>query len=159
MMRKVIIGVVVVAALVGLMALFVDVIPPKAETVSAMTETFVRIALYTKQSNSIPQSLAVLPKREGYANQTTDAWKRPLRYEITADGIIRLTSLGKDGQPGGEGDNSDITRAYYARRPDGSLWATSDMWIVEAEIRDKDPQQSAAPLPPAPKPGPSEGAR
>jgi hypothetical protein len=159
MTRKIIIATVVVVAVFGLMTLLVDVIPPKEETVSAMIETFVRISIYAEQNNSIPSSLAVLPKREGYANQTTDAWKRPLRYEITADGIIRLTSLGKDGQPGGEGDNTDITRAYYSRRPDGSLWATSDMWVVKAEVREKDPQQSAAPLPPAPQPGPSEGAR
>lgn len=159
MMRKIIIATVGVAAVFGLMVLLVDVIPPEAETVSAMIETFVRISIYAEQSNSIPPSLAVLPKREGYASQTTDAWKRPLRYEITADGIMRLTSLGKDGQPGGEGDNTDITRAYYSRRPDGSLWATSDMWIVTAEVREKDTQQSAIPLPSAPQPGASEGAR
>ena len=141
-MKKIIIAVVVVTAVIGLMTLFVDVIPPKAATVSAMTETFVRIALYAKQSNSIPQSLAVLPKRAGYANQTTDAWKRPLRYEIATNGIIKLTSLGKDGMPGGTGDDADISKAYHALRPDGTLWATSEMWIVDAEISEEKPQPS-----------------
>ena len=65
MMRKIIIAAAVVAAAVGLLALFVDVIPPKAETMSAMGETFVRIGLYARQSNSIPPSLSVLPRRKG----------------------------------------------------------------------------------------------
>jgi hypothetical protein len=158
MTKKIIIVAVVMAAVIGLLALLVDVIPPKAATMSAMTETFVRISLYARQSNSIPPSLSVLPKRTGYANQTVDAWKRPLHYEVTPDGIITLTSLGKDGQPGGEADDADITRRYYTKRPDSSLWATSDMWIVEAEIRENAPQQSAAPLPRAPQTGHSEGA-
>jgi hypothetical protein len=159
MIKKIMIAAVTVAAVIGLLALFVDVIPPKAETVSAMTETFVRIGLYAKQDLSIPPSLAVLPKRKGYANQTTDAWGRELTFGVTPDGIISLTSLGKDGKTGGQGDDADIRRAYFWRHPDGSLWATSEMWIVEAEIRQKGPQQSAAPLPPAQRTGPSEGAR
>jgi hypothetical protein len=161
MIRKIIVAGLVLAAVFGLLALFVDVIPPKAETITAMGETFVRIGLYAKQSNSISPSLAVLPKRNGYANQTTDAWGRELKYEVTPDGVISLTSLGKDGKPGGQGDDADIRRAYFGKRSDGALWATSEMWIVEAEIREKGPQQSAAPLPPAPaaQAGPSEGAR
>ena len=134
-MKKIIIAVVAAAAIIGVLALFVDVIPAKDMTVSAMVETFVRISLYARQNNAIPPSLAVLPTRTGYANRTTDGWRRPLKYEITPDGIVSLKSLGKDGRPAGTGDDADISRAYHARRSDGTLWATSEMWIVEAEIR------------------------
>ena len=135
MTRRIIEAGLVLAAVFGLLALFVDAIPPRAETITAIGETFARIGLYAKQNNSIPPSLAVLPKRTGYAKQTTDAWKRPLRYEVASDGVITLASLGKDGRPGGDGDDADITRAYFGRRPDGSLWATSGMWLVDAEKR------------------------
>jgi hypothetical protein len=142
-MVKRIIIVVFCAAIIGVLALCVDVIPARAMTVTAMTETFVRISLYAQQNNDIPPSLDVLPRRSGYANQTTDGWRRPLKYETTPDGIIRLTSLGKDGVPGGTGDDTDVSRAYYARCPDGSLWVTSEMWIVEAEVRGENTQQEA----------------
>ena len=133
--KKVVIGTLAVIAVVGFMVLFVDVIPPKAMTISAIGETFFRIGLYAQQSNDIPLSLSVLPRRVGYANQTVDAWRRPLKYEVTPDGVITLSSLGRDGKPSGEGDDEDIAKSYHARRPDGTLWATSEMWIVEAKIR------------------------
>lgn len=141
MAKKTIVGVISLAAVIGAIVLFVDVIPPKDMTVTTMVETFVRIGLYAKQNASIPESLDMLPRRGGYANRTVDGWRRPLTYQSTTDGIVRLTSLGEDGQPGGTGDDAEISIAYRARRPDGSLWATSEMWIVEAEIRGEDPQQ------------------
>jgi general secretion pathway protein G len=38
-----------------------------------------------------------------------DPWGNPFRYEI-ANGDVRITSLGGDGQPGGSGNNADIVR-------------------------------------------------
>ena len=145
MKRNDIIAVVAVTALIGLMFLLVEVIPPKANTVSAITETFARISIYARQSNSLPASLEVLPKRKGYANQTTDGWNRPLHFDVDRDGIMRLTSFGKDGKPGGVGDNADITRAYHSKRADGTLWATAEMWMVEGAITEKEPQPTNAP--------------
>ena len=55
---------------------FVHRITPIELTHTAMTETFVRINLYAEINKSLPPSLDVLPKREGYANATTDVWKR-----------------------------------------------------------------------------------
>ena len=37
-----------------------------------------------------------------------DAWGNPFIYTINAD-QVQITSLGADGQPGGEGRNADIT--------------------------------------------------
>jgi hypothetical protein len=143
MNKRVIIGIVVIAAILGIILLLVDVIPPKAMTVTAIDETFVRIGMYVRQHNSIPSSLDILPKREGYANRITDGWNRPLQYEVWSNGIIRLTSSGKDGKLGGDGENADITKAYRTKKPDGSLWATSEMWIVEGEITEERPQTNA----------------
>ena len=121
--------------MVGLYVSLIDWIPPKDATLHAMGETFFRIGIYGRQRGALPPSLSVLPNRTGFANQTTDAWTRPLIYEVTPEGIIVLTSLGKDGKPGGRGDSADITRAYHAKRPDGSLWVTSENWSIEAEAR------------------------
>ena len=110
----------------------VDRISPVEATDTAISETFVRIDLYAKQHGTVPPSLNVLPEREGYANSITDGWGKPLLYEVSDDGRLTLTSYGKDGKPGGTGEDADISRSYYSKRPDGSLWVGSDMWIVEA---------------------------
>jgi len=110
-------------------------------TQTAMGETFARITLYCETNKSIPRSLDILPRRVGYANKTTDGWNRPLQYDLSQDGIITLRSYGADGKPGGDGENADISLSYHSKRPDGSLWVGSPMWIVEGEIH---PQQDGA---------------
>ncbi len=139
MRNKIVIGVVAVVAVLVIAFLAGETISPRDLTRSALLETFVRIQLYARQSNSVPPSLDVLPRRAGYANRTTDGWQRPLHYELSSNDILRLTSRGRDGQPGGQGDDADISMAFHARKPDGSLWITSEQWLVEAEIRDKNP--------------------
>lgn len=123
----------VVAAVVAFS--FVDRITPVEMTHTAMIETFVRISLYAETNKALPPSLEVLPKREGYANRTTDGWKRTLEYSVSGDGVITLRSLGKDGRPGGDGENADISQSYLSKRPDGSLWVGSPMWTAEAEVK------------------------
>lgn len=39
-----------------------------------------------------------------------DPWGRPYAYRITETGDIQVISLGKDGVPGGDGENADLTR-------------------------------------------------
>jgi len=104
-------------------------------TRTAILETFFRINLYAHQYGTVPPSLEILPKREGYANRIADGWNQPLQYTIHEDGIITLTSLGRDREPGGDGDDADISRSYYTRRKDGTLWVGQDLWIAEAEAR------------------------
>jgi len=113
-------------------------------TWTAMGETFARIDIYAQSNKSVPTSLEMLPKREHYMNRTIDGWGRPLQYTATQDGIISLTSLGRDGIVGGQGEDADITEAYYTRRADGALWAGSDLWLVEAEIKPGALQSGAA---------------
>jgi hypothetical protein len=86
-------------------------IPRKNQTTSAMTETMVRMRIYLQHSQTLPDSLDVLPVRKGYLNCTTDGWGRPLIY-VTEDKGFTLTSLGKDGVPGGSGEDADVVRKY-----------------------------------------------
>jgi Type II secretion system (T2SS), protein G len=110
-------------------------ITPVEMTHTAIDETFFRIHIYAQKYGAVPASLDALPKREGYANRTTDGWGRPLVYRVLPDGAISLTSYGRDGTPGGSGDDADISVSYHTKRPDGSLWIGSDLWIVEAQVR------------------------
>src|SRR6185436_15963047 len=114
---------------------FVHRITPSEMTRTAIVETFVRFNLYGETNNTLPTSLAVLPKREGYINRTTHGWNRPLQYTVTDDGVITLKSFGADGKPGGAGKNADIAQSYRSKKPDGSPWVGTPMWIVEAECK------------------------
>jgi hypothetical protein len=110
-----------------------DRITPREATQGAMMETFARIQLYAETNRSVPRSLSVLPRREGYANRTTDGWHRELFYRIGEDGMLSLTSCGADGKAGGSGEDADISVSYRSKKPDGTLWVGSDMWLVEAQ--------------------------
>jgi len=100
------------------------IIQPDESTLSAITETQVRLNMYLVANNSLPPDLASLPERNGYANQTTDGWGRALIYSLKADGTISLTSLGRDGAPGGTGDDADIVRQFRIRSDDGTTEIT-----------------------------------
>ncbi len=53
---------------------------------------------------------------KGYTHVPLDPWKNPYVYEPPADGRgYRVYSLGKDGQPGGWGQNADIESADVSR--------------------------------------------
>jgi len=122
--------------IVGMLFLLADTMPPQAVTDDAMEETFWRIHLYMERHRKVPPSLAVLPKREGYANSIIDAWGRELCYTIDDQGVIALSSLGADGKPGGMGLNADVVRRYRTQKPDGSLNIDDPYWIVNAEIKE-----------------------
>jgi hypothetical protein len=125
--------------LLGILSAFAivtcDRITPVEMTHTAIGETFYRIQIYAQKYGAVPASLDALPKREGYVNRTTDGWGRPLEYRVRPDGVITLTSYGRDGAPGGAGDDADISVSYRTKRADGSLWVGSDLWIVEARVK------------------------
>ena len=110
------------------------VITPIEMTHTAIGETFYRVHLYGKQRRKVPDSFDVLPVREGYANKTTDGWDRKLILEIKDDKVMTITSYGKDGKPGGEGEDADISESHWLRKEDGSLWVGDEMWVVESKI-------------------------
>ncbi len=107
-------------------------ISPQNMTRTAITETFFRVFLYAQKHNKIPYSYDILPVRKGFANRITDGWDRELILEIKDDKLMTLTSYGKDGKPGGEGENADISRSHKLRKPDGSLWVGDRLWVVES---------------------------
>jgi hypothetical protein len=120
-------------SVVMVMSLFVHSITPQEHTHTAIGETFVRIYLYGNKYHKIPRSFDVLPVRDGYVNRTTDGWGREIIMKID-NNKITLMSLGKDGVPGGNGENTDVSKSYWLNKPDGALWIDDKDWIVDAEI-------------------------
>jgi len=113
----------------------VPIIPPGDMTVTAIGETRVRIHLYMLAKKEVPSDLAALPKRDGFANLSTDGWGRPLIYSADREGVITLTSLGRDGKSGGTGDDADITKMYRTRNKDGSLNDDDPYSEIRADVK------------------------
>jgi hypothetical protein len=124
-----------IGLLVGFALTSCDRITPREMTYTAIGETFYRIHLYAEQNGALPTSLKTLPARPGYMNRITDGWDRPLEYRVQPNGIITLSSYGRDGVPGGKGDDADISVSYRTKRADGSLWAAEELWVVQAEVK------------------------
>lgn len=102
----------IAAAVIGLAVLFVDVIPPTALTRTRTKVIGMRIREYWRINHRLPESLADLPKvEENRDGSTDDGWGRAIRYEKKG-AAVTLTSLGKDGRPGGEGEDADIREAF-----------------------------------------------
>jgi Type II secretion system (T2SS), protein G len=116
------------------------VITPVEMTHTAITETFVRIHLSMQKDGEVPRSLDVIPRRESYANRTTDGWGRELEYSISDDGILTLKSLGRDGKIGGTGEGTDISKSYRTIDEDGNSLVGQDHWIVTAEVKNNSEQ-------------------
>ena len=100
----------------------IDFIPPRDMTATRMHGVRYRVQTYAALHDRLPESIEGLPERPGYDSSHLDGWRRPIQYQISPDGIVRLTSLGRDGMPGGSGDDADIIRSYRSRSPDGT-WA------------------------------------
>jgi hypothetical protein len=108
-------------ALAVLMMLLVHVAPPELVTLSAMEVLKQRIARYAQQNDALPARLCETPEIAGKADATSDGWGREIAYSVDEDGVVTLTSLGRDGEPGGTGDAADIVRRFRAKDADG-VW-------------------------------------
>jgi len=99
-------------------------------THGVMSALLYSIHQYAVAEGKLPASLEDL--RAVGEGRFKDAWGHSLHYEVTADGVMTLMSLGRDGKPGGTGDDSDIVLTYLSRRKDGSFWPTEEGWMFEA---------------------------
>jgi general secretion pathway protein G len=67
--------------------------------------------LYLVQNGAYPSTengLTILVKDGLLAREPGDAWGRPLVYERPHPSTCRLLSYGRDGKPGGTGEDADL---------------------------------------------------
>ena len=83
--------------------------------------------------DALPESPHDLPEIPGKVNEVRDAWGRDIRMTF-ADDKATLTSLGRDGQPGGTGDDADMSGVFPLKDTRGT-WAGEDVdWIEEPRL-------------------------
>ncbi len=64
-------------------------------------------------NNEIPLNLSYIPVLKGFKSETKDAWGNDIIYEVNGTEVT-LTSLGRDGKAGGQEEDADITRTFFA---------------------------------------------
>lgn len=100
-------------------------------TVNRIRFTAGRILEFAKVHNRLPASLLELPARKGYDNETTDGWGCDILYEVKPDGMVSLTSYGRDRRPGGGGEDADCVGTFNPRGQDGT-WRDQLEWAHES---------------------------
>ncbi|MFH1022152.1 MAG: type II secretion system protein GspG [Planctomycetota bacterium] len=135
---------------IGGALLFVDVIPPPSQTAVAMHMCKRRVMRHAKENDKLPNRLHDLKEIEGYDNSIEDAWGHELLYGIDTNGLVTLTSYGKDGKPGGTDKNSDMIGIFRTKREDGRWADEFDEWLKDpfkeyGKKRSKPPQSSQCP--------------
>ena len=127
---KVVLGIIFsVIILVVMVSLSVDTIPPRSLTATRMSVTKRRVIEYARIQDHLPINLSVLPSIPGYDAQIEDAWGRTLHYKIDADGNVVLASYGRDGKPGGEGDDRDMIGVFAPKDSNGKWSDKSARWL------------------------------
>jgi len=82
-----------------------------AYTRVVLAETRSALDLYLAQSGAYPnaeQGLKILVKDGLLAREPRDAWGNALHYARPAPSTCELLSYGRDGKPGGTGEDADL---------------------------------------------------
>lgn len=112
----------------------VEEVPDDAVTRGRMRVTQRRILAYYSSQGKPPSSLADLPAGEkNVDNNTTDAWGRAIDYEEVDDSVV-LESLGRDGKPGGAGQDQDIILVFNPADSEMSESFSTTLPAKRAEI-------------------------
>jgi hypothetical protein len=90
--------------------------PARAETLFSMQNLSKEIVTYQKAHGKLPKTLDDLPQPNSTSpiRYKEDCWGRPFVFQKLGDHFV-LTSYGKDGKPGGEGWDADITASMNHR--------------------------------------------
>lgn len=66
-----------------------------------------QIEEYEKKNGHLPDTIEGFRRFNKNRDITKDEWGNQIIYTVDSEGFITLTSLGRDGKPGGKGKNSD----------------------------------------------------
>jgi hypothetical protein len=89
-----------------------EIIPPRNLTITGIGSTRYRIVEYYKTHNKIPDTLTQLPLLPDRNCSIKDGWDREIGYNHNEKNVITIWSLGKDGLPGGDNEDTDIIESF-----------------------------------------------
>jgi hypothetical protein len=112
--KRIIIACCAVAGVVVLALAFVDVAPEGSKTIGRMERLRRAIVEHAARTGNIPASLNEL---QVSPDDRADEWRRPFTY-LVDKGAVTLRSYGRDGAPGGDHADADITGVFMLRKTD-----------------------------------------
>jgi hypothetical protein len=95
---------------------FVDVITPQNNTETGLTLTFDRIQTYWNRHGRVPKNPADLPDLPGRDCEMRDGWGREFHWKSDGKRTVWVWSLGRDGKPGGSGEDADLVITFEGKR-------------------------------------------
>jgi len=105
----------VVILLVGCSAL--PRVTPVEETNTVLGTTHGRIWSFWKTRGQLPENVTDLPMESNRNCSTKDAWGREILWSRVDEGTIKLSSLGRDGNVGGIGEDADLVVFFHSDEP------------------------------------------
>ena len=112
-----------------------DLLPARGLTGIRMETMKQRILHYARTHNEFPKTVTDLPLLSSRDNTVQDGWGHDIRFEIATNGTVTLTSLGRDGLPGGAGDDADITRTFPAHTSQGAWSEETVAWSSDSLVK------------------------
>jgi len=95
---------------------FVDTIPPQNSTEGSLRFTYHRIQNFWNEHGRVPTKPAELPNVKDHDCSLTDGWGRELHWDSDGVSNVKVWSLGRDGKPGGTGEDADTEVAFAGKR-------------------------------------------
>jgi hypothetical protein len=120
-MRRLLLAGLTLVAVCGVALLFVDTVPPNALTHARMHVMKRRILRFASVHGVLPKTADQLPRMNGYDNGVVDGWGRPILWHIDGEKVT-MTSYGRDGIPGGTGEDVDMIGVFSVKTETG-VWA------------------------------------
>jgi hypothetical protein len=80
--------------------------------------TYNRIESYWNEHGRVPSRADELPQQNGRDCALADGWGRRFDWESAGKATVRVSSFGRDGKPGGSGDDADMTVVFVGKRND-----------------------------------------
>jgi len=94
-------------------ALVVDMMRTKSKTLQSIHVVSARILDYARNHGALPPNLDVLSAKDKTLDTLTkDEWGWPLFYRVDDNGTVTLISFGRNGIPGGRGEDTDISGSF-----------------------------------------------
>jgi hypothetical protein len=101
---------------------------PRAWTGGTMWCMKRRVIRFAEAHGHLPASMDELPEIPGFDNSLRDAWGRRIAMSINGTQVT-FTSLGRDNQPGGEGDDADMIGIFETSRREGGWEDEFVRWL------------------------------
>jgi hypothetical protein len=102
---------------------FSKVPEPTVATKSILKVISGRISGWVSENGRVPESLQDIYKEVDMNGFFKDAWGHEIKYFFNGS-TITLLSYGKDGIPGGLGENADIYYTFSPATPDNGVFSS-----------------------------------